>query len=211
MESKRQSTQRRLRPTRMKKLVSLRGTTLASWSGIKLLTKPPDISWGPDTRPHICPSGWPLSITSGASSSTPDWIWWSPTAQKTGWERKTFQLWGLNLTLLLSCPSAALSNQNYSYLRFSLYYYSGHVQPDKKTETLLTVDTRDSKNNKNSFVNFERDSDDEEDDELEGRQVDYLAVVLSTKYVKSKITDVLECSQSCLDLPAPAPMINMLQ
>ena len=99
---------------------------------------------------------------------------------------QTFQFWSLGLTVLLSCLSDGLSriNQNYSFHRFSLYYYSGNVQPDKKSETLLTVDTRDSKNNRNSFVNFENDDDDDDDEELEGRQVDYLAVVLSTKYVK---------------------------
>ena len=83
---------------------------------------------------------------------------------------------------LSACLPVCLSIfiQNYSFLRFSLYYYSGNVHTDKQSETLLIIDTRETKNKRNScYVNLEEDED--EDDDLGGRQVDYLGVVLGTK------------------------------
>ena len=72
--------------------------------------------------------------------------------------------------------------QNYSFLRFSLYYYSGNVDTDNQSETLLIIDTRNTKNIRNRYVNLgEEEEEDEDDDDLGSRQVDYLEVVLGTK------------------------------
>ena len=60
-------------------------------------------------------------------------------------------------------------------LRFSLYYYSGLVEVEKKFETVLTIDTRAS-NIKDNFIDSL--SDDEDDEE---RGVDYLSFGLKTK------------------------------
>ena len=86
--------------------------------------------------------------------------------------------------MLLYCQPVCLSVfiQNYSYFRFSLYYYSGNVHSDKQSETLLIIDTRDAKKNKNvNYVNLEDDEDEDSDDDLRGRQIDYLGIVLGTK------------------------------
>ena len=88
------------------------------------------------------------------------------------------------IILLLYCPPVSLSIfiQNNSFLRFSLYYYSGNVDTEKQSETLLIIDTRDTKKtSRNCYVNLDDDEDEDEDDELGGRQVDYLEVVLGTK------------------------------
>ena len=59
--------------------------------------------------------------------------------------------------------------------RFSLYYYSGYAETERKFETVLTIDTRAS-NIKDNFIDSL--SDDEDDEE---RGVDYLSFGLKTK------------------------------
>ena len=71
--------------------------------------------------------------------------------------------------------------QNNLFLRFSLYYYSGNVDTDKQSETLLIIDTRNTKNIRNRYVNLGESEEEDEDEDLGSRQVDYLEVVLGTK------------------------------
>lgn len=71
------STQTSMNAMEKKKLASLTETTLASWSGIKVRQKRPNMAWALDLKRPICQSGWPLSTISGEFSSILDWTSWS--------------------------------------------------------------------------------------------------------------------------------------
>ena len=99
----------------MERLASLGGMTSDSSAGWKQRNRRWMWTSGPAWRPPCCPSGWPASMTTGASSSTRTRIWWNPTVQRTGRNTKnaltisrvTFQV----SSLLLQLPATRQEQQ----------------------------------------------------------------------------------------------------
>ena len=79
-------------------------------------------------------------------------------------------------------PKLDLMKSHAAENRFCLYYYSGHLEPaTRRTETVLTVDTRSlGSSRRPSFVDS-LDSDSGGEEEMEGGKVDLLSYCLRTK------------------------------